>query len=162
MRKNGQASKVSVIGVHKALDTAAIVSKGSFASAVCDDDSTLSSVLGECHGSTSDTEKNVSIWEAFRQGVLIDVLNPKVAVFFMAFLPQFVRPEKGGESMQMVMLGTLVICVAIFVEAFFVSIAARSTQFFRRNPAASVWLDRYLGSILIGLGIRLALSEQRQ
>jgi len=48
MRENGQASKISVIGVHKDLDTAAIVSKESFASAVFDYDSTLSTVLGEC------------------------------------------------------------------------------------------------------------------
>ncbi|MEZ5636853.1 MAG: LysE family translocator [Burkholderiaceae bacterium] len=109
-----------------------------------------------------DSETDVSLWKAFRQGVLIDVLNPKVAVFFMAFLPQFVRPGHGSEPLQLVMLGTLVICVAIVVEACFVLVASKATNFFRANPTASLWLDRSLGSVLIGLGIRLALSEQRR
>jgi RhtB (resistance to homoserine/threonine) family protein len=109
-----------------------------------------------------DNETKVSLWKAFRQGVLIDVLNPKVAVFFMAFLPQFVRPGHKSELVQLVMLGALVICVAIVVETCLVLAASKATNFFRANPAASVWLDRVLGSVLIGLGIRLALSEQRR
>lgn len=117
---------------------------------------------GSTFGSARDTEQDVSLWRAFRQGVLIDVLNPKVAVFFMAFLPQFVRPGQGSEPLQLVMLGTLVICVAIVVEACFVLAASKTTHFFRVNPTASVWLDRLLGSVLIGLGIRLALSEPRR
>jgi RhtB (resistance to homoserine/threonine) family protein len=110
--------------------------------------------------SANGTELDRSLWRAFRQGVLIDVLNPKVAVFFMAFLPQFVRPEHGREMLQLVMLGTLVICVAIVVEVSFVLAASKATIFFRANPTATVWLDRVLGSVLIGLGIRLAMSEQ--
>ena len=103
----------------------------------------------------------VSPWQAFRQGVLVDVLNPKVAIFFMAFLPQFVRPGHGNSTVQLVVLGVLVILVAIIIEAFFVLAAARSTSFFRRNPEATVWLDRALGTVLLTLGIRLALTEQR-
>jgi RhtB (resistance to homoserine/threonine) family protein len=103
----------------------------------------------------------VSAWSAFRQGVLVDVLNPKVAVFFMAFLPQFVRPESGNITMQLLLLGTLIIAVAIVVESVFVLAAARTTGFFRTHPRASVWLDRMLGSVLIGLGVRLALADQK-
>ncbi len=117
---------------------------------------------GATFSAAEDIESDASAWRAFRQGVLIDILNPKVAVFFMAFLPQFVRPGHGSESLQLVMLGTLVICVAIIVEAFFVLIAAKATNFFRAHPTASVLLDRILGSVLIGLGIRLAMSEQRR
>jgi RhtB (resistance to homoserine/threonine) family protein len=109
-----------------------------------------------------DTEADISLWRAFRQGVLIDVLNPKVAVFFMAFLPQFVRPGHGSALIQLVMLGTLIICVAVVVETCLVLAASKATNFFRANPTASVWLDRVLGSVLIGLGIRLALSEHRR
>jgi len=101
----------------------------------------------------------VTPWQAFRQGVLVDVLNPKAAIFFMAFLPQFVRQDHGSSSIQLVVLGLLVILVAIVIESLFVLAAARSTHFFRRNPKASVWLDRTLGTIFISLGIRLALTE---
>jgi RhtB (resistance to homoserine/threonine) family protein len=120
------------------------------------------SSAGATFNSVKDNETNVSLWKAFRQGVLIDVLNPKVAVFFMAFLPQFVRPDHGSQTLQLVVLGTLVICVAIVVEACFVLAASKATNFFRCNPTASVWLDRVLGGVLVGLGIRLALSEQRR
>ena len=103
----------------------------------------------------------VTAWQAFRQGMLVDILNPKVAIFFMAFLPQFVRPELGDSSFQIIGLGVLVILVAVVVEIAFVMAAARTTVFFRAHRKASVWLDRMLGSMLIGLGIRLAMSDQR-
>jgi RhtB (resistance to homoserine/threonine) family protein len=103
----------------------------------------------------------VTPWQTFRQGVLVDVLNPKAAIFFMAFLPQFVRPDHGNSSAQLVVLGLLVILVAIIIESLFVLVAARSTNFFRRNPKATVWLDRALGTIFISLGIRLALTGHR-
>ena len=103
----------------------------------------------------------VSVWRAFRQGMLVDILNPKVAIFFMAFLPQFVRAEAGPAAFQTIVLGLLVILVAILVEGLFVLAAARVTNIFRNNRRLSVWLDRVLGSILMGLGVRLMLSQQR-
>ncbi|MCY1179288.1 Homoserine/homoserine lactone efflux protein [compost metagenome] len=102
----------------------------------------------------------VSAWAAYRQGVLVDVLNPKVALFFMAFLPQFVRPEHGAVPLQLLGLGALVVLVAIVVEAVLVLLAARATQLIRSKRAISLWLDRSLGSILLALGLRLALSER--
>ena len=98
-------------------------------------------------------------WEAFRQGALVDILNPKVAIFFMAFLPQFIRPELGHTSTQIIGLGFLVILVAIVVEFLIVLTAAQTTSFFRSNRKLSIWLDRVLGTVLIGLAIRLALTE---
>lgn len=98
--------------------------------------------------------------QAFRQGVLVDLFNPKVAIFFMAFLPQFVRPGHGSATAQLIGLGGLIIAVAIPVETFFVVAASRTTGFFRRNPKTSVWMERALGSILLTLGARLAFFER--
>ncbi len=95
----------------------------------------------------------ITAWQAFRQGVLTDVLNPKVAIFFMAFLPQFVRPELGHHSLQIVFLGVLVNLVAIPVEFFLIFTAARTTGLFRDNPSFSIWLERIMGSVLIGVMI---------
>jgi threonine/homoserine/homoserine lactone efflux protein len=75
----------------------------------------------------------------------------------MAFLPQFVRSELGHSSVQIIILGGLVILVAVVVEFIFVMLAAQATNFFRINRKVSIWLDRILGSVLFGLGIRLAL-----
>jgi len=106
-------------------------------------------------------EPKVSPAQAYRQGILVDVLNPKVAIFFMAFLPQFVRPDHGSASLQLAGLGTLIILVAIPVETCFVLAASRTTGFFRQHPTTSAWLDRALGSVLVTLGIRLAFFEQQ-
>ena len=56
----------------------------------------------------------------------------------------------------------LIICVAVVIETCLVLAASKATHFFRANPTASVWLDRVLGSVRVGLGIRLALSKQRR
>jgi threonine/homoserine/homoserine lactone efflux protein len=104
--------------------------------------------------------KGRSTFAIFRQGFMIDVLNPKVAVFFMAFLPQFADPDVGHVPLQLVLHGGLVIAVGLMVEALIVLIAARFTEALRSNPRIGLWLDRALGTILIGLGVRLALQQR--
>jgi len=99
-------------------------------------------------------------WQAYRQGVLVDILNPKVAIFFMAFLPQFVRSDAGAVPVQLLVLGVLVVCVAVVVECSFVLMAARARSMLQASRRVGRWLDRALGSVLIGLGVRLALAER--
>ncbi len=106
------------------------------------------------------TASRITAWQAYRQGVLVDILNPKVAIFFMAFLPQFVRPDQGAVALQLLLLGMLVVLVAIVVECSLVLVAARASSALRSNRRLSQWLDRVLGSVLIGLGIRLGLAER--
>jgi len=100
-----------------------------------------------------------SLWSAFKQGVLIDVFNPKVAIFFMAFLPQFLREGHGSNSSQLLLLGFLVILVAILVEIVFVVFASKISRKFRENEQYSIWLDRVVGTIFVALGIKLAASS---
>jgi threonine/homoserine/homoserine lactone efflux protein len=104
--------------------------------------------------------KERSTFAIYRQGFMIDVLNPKVAVFFMAFLPQFANPALGHVPLQLVLHGALVIAVGVLVEAVIVLVAARFTEALRRNPRIGLWLDRALGTVLIGLGVRLALQQR--
>ena len=101
-----------------------------------------------------------SAWLAFRQGVLIDILNTKVAIFFMAFLPQFVRDgaEYGSMSVQLFYLGLLVIFVAIIVEYLYVLAASKLTRQLN-NKTTSRWLNRIVGIVFIGLSIKLAVSS---
>lgn len=96
----------------------------------------------------------------FRQGVFIDLLNPKVATFFLAFLPQFVVQGAGPAWAQLMLHGTLIIAVAALVEPALILVGDRITTRMRRSRALRVWLDRLLGSVLIGLGIRLAFEER--
>lgn len=98
--------------------------------------------------------------KTFRQGVISNVLNPKVSLFFMAFLPQFVRPGMGSTPVQMIYLGFLVILTGFVTEVVLVFAASKITGIFSKGRQRA-FMSRILGCVLIGLGIRLALSTRR-
>jgi threonine/homoserine/homoserine lactone efflux protein len=104
--------------------------------------------------------KPESIGAVFRQGVLIDLLNPKVATFFLAFLPQFVVEGAGPVWAQLMLHGVLIIAVAALVEPPIILLSDRLTKRLRQSRSLRVWLDRVLGSVLVSLGIKLAMSER--
>ena len=91
---------------------------------------------------------------------MIDLLNPKVAIFFLAFLPQFVVPGAGPVWAQLLLHGTLIIVVAAVIEPPLVLLGGRLTARLRESPRITVWLDRALGTLLIGLAARLAYIER--
>lgn len=105
-----------------------------------------------------------SAFHAWRRGVLIDVFNPKVAVFFMAFLPQFVDPALGHQPLQFLVLGTIVNLIGFIVETCVVLVVAlaadRLRQYFSKASGAGKWLHRALGALFLALGIRLAFSQR--
>lgn len=101
----------------------------------------------------------ISARRAFWQGVMVDVLNPKVAVFFLAFLPQFVDPALGAAWWQMLTLGGIVLAAGFAWDVMLVLAAERMTAGLRRRPGLARWLDRALGSVLIALGLRLAADR---
>ncbi len=101
-----------------------------------------------------------SSWAIFRQGVLIDLLNPKVAIFFLAFLPQFVVQGAGPVWIQLMLHGALIILVGAVVEIALVFVGDRLTVRLRSSRKLALWLDRTMGTLFIGLGLRLATTER--
>jgi threonine/homoserine/homoserine lactone efflux protein len=99
-------------------------------------------------------------WPVFRQGVLVDLLNPKVAIFFLAFLPQFVVPGAGPVWLQLLAHGVLLLAVGAAIEPPLVLLGGRLTRRLRASGRLALWLDRALGATLIGLGLRLAATER--
>lgn len=97
---------------------------------------------------------------AWRQGVMIDVLNPKVAIFFMAFLPQFIDPARGDAMAQFLALGLTVQVIAFFVEGGLVLAVASAAGRIRGSQTLGTWLHRALGAMFIALGVRLAIAQQ--
>ena len=102
----------------------------------------------------------VSNFRIYQQGVLVATLNPKVAVFFLAFLPQFVVDGAGPASAQLFLHGSLIIVVAAFVEPPLVFLGSKLTRYLKQNTRVAIWMDRGLGALFVGLGLRLALSER--
>ncbi len=96
----------------------------------------------------------------FWQGFLSDAMNPKVAIFYLAFLPQFVEPAAGHPLRQLLVLGLTVNMVALPVNALLVLAAARLTRSMRGSRRLAAWSQRVLGATFIGLGARLALERR--
>jgi threonine/homoserine/homoserine lactone efflux protein len=100
--------------------------------------------------------KTVRPWLIFRQSVIANILNPKVAVFFIAFFPQFISTEKGHIPLQMLTLGCLFVVQTFIIFGLIGWFAGSLGVWLQRRPKTGRWLDRGAGSILIGLGLKLA------
>ncbi len=93
-----------------------------------------------------------------RRGFIANVVNPKVALFFIAFLPQFVDPARGAVWAQLLLLGAVFAAQTVVIFGslgwFSGSVGAR----LQRQPAVAVWLDRLAGTLFIGLALHLATA----
>jgi threonine/homoserine/homoserine lactone efflux protein len=97
----------------------------------------------------------------FRQGVITNVLNPKVALFFVAFLPQFIDPSRGSAAFQAAALGLLFDVQGTLVNLIVAIAASGAAQRVAHSHRAQRILARTTGVIFIGLGLRLALGGRR-
>ena len=99
----------------------------------------------------------------FRQSVIGNLLNPKVTLFFMVFLPQFVNQDaarsSGNGVWQMLMLGAVFMLQTILVFAVFGWCAGMVGGWLKRRPKAATWLDRLAGATFIAIGLRVALHD---
>lgn len=104
--------------------------------------------------------RRVDAGRAFRQGVLAEVLNPKTALFFLAFLPQFVHPERGVVVGQFALLGAIFVGMSVIYISLVALAAGQVSQWLNRHRRVGRWQGRIVGSIYLALGIRLALQER--
>lgn len=95
----------------------------------------------------------------FWQGFLSDVLNPKVAIFFLAFLPQFIKPGSDNKTLQILFLGVTVNVIAILINIVIVYFSSILTNRLRENKKISGRLNRIMGSVFILLGLKLASEK---
>ncbi len=95
----------------------------------------------------------------FKQGFFTNVLNPKVALFFLAFLPQFISPTSAHPTLAFLFLGVLFILSSIPIGLGYVALAAWVSQRTATLQRGMHWLERAAGALFIGFGIKLALSE---
>ncbi len=102
----------------------------------------------------------ISSWKIYRQGVLINVLNPKVALFFMAFLPQFIDAASGMKVVAFVVLGLTFIFNGTIWCLLLVLFASAFSRRLRSHKCAGNWIKRAAGALFVGLGLRLALEKR--
>lgn len=98
-------------------------------------------------------------WAVYRAGVLTNVLNPKVALFFLAFLPQFVAPTAESRVLSFLFLGGVFIFNGTLWCLVLVWGASAMSRRLRERPSSGQFLKRATGAIFVGLGIRLAVSR---
>ena len=102
----------------------------------------------------------VSAWAAFRQGVLTNVLNPKVALFFLALMPQFIEPDSPTKVGAFLILGFTFLATGTVWCLLLAVAASRVWSFFAHRPRALQRLSQFSGALFIVLGLRLATSKQ--
>ena len=103
-------------------------------------------------------EAHVSLWAVFRGGFLTNALNPKVAIFFLAFVPQFIAPHAQHQALAFLALGTLFNVDSVAVNAAW----ALGAAWMARHGAVQRgmhWLDRAAGAMFVAFGLRLALAD---
>lgn len=99
-------------------------------------------------------------WSAqVRKGFIANAINPKVALFFLAFLPQFVRAEAGSASLQMISLGAIFAVQTVFVFGAIAFAAGTLGRALARHGDASIWLERMAGCLFIALAAKLAVDD---
>jgi threonine/homoserine/homoserine lactone efflux protein len=103
----------------------------------------------------------VSLRQVFWQGALTNVLNPKVALFFIAFLPQFVAAEAPHKGLAFLLLGLIFIFNSTLWCLGVAAFAARAAGRVRQSSRAMAWVNRGLGGLFVFLGTRIALLQAR-
>lgn len=97
---------------------------------------------------------------AFRQAVLAELLNPKTALFFLAFLPQFVHSERGSVVSQLAVLGLVFVIMSAIYTALIALAAGQVAGWLTRHRSIGRWQGRVIGVIYLGLGVRMALQQR--
>ena len=107
------------------------------------------------------TFQRQSLRRIFRQGVLVAILNPKTALFFFAFLPQFVDSSKSSFTLQLLTLGCLFVLMAIVTDSLYALLAGTVGQWLK-STRSFLRVERYLvGTVYIGLGVMAALADTK-
>ncbi|WP_297989645.1 LysE family translocator [Anoxybacillus sp.] len=119
---------------------------------------TLLSASGENH-SENPKMNDKKLWKIFYESVIVEVMNPKTALFFLAFFPQFITPASGSVPVQFLLLGTIFIILAFINDSLYAILAANIRKWIVRKKGHSKVMNRVTGYLYIILGIFSAFAS---
>lgn len=96
----------------------------------------------------------------YRRGIIMNITNPKVSIFFLAFLPQFADPSIGPVAPQMLLLGTVFILSTILVFGTVALLAGTLGEWLNRSAKIQIIMNRLAGAVFVGLALKLATSKR--
>jgi len=108
----------------------------------------------------ADVRDGRSLRLLYRRGIIMNITNPKVSIFFLAFLPQFADPSRGAIIWQISLLGLVFIFAAILVFGMVCILAGAIGEQLRRSPRTQNIINRVAGLVLVGLALKLATSQR--
>jgi len=116
----------------------------------------------EAHPDSSDPSSKITVkgQRLFLRGILMSSTNPKVSIFFLAFLPQFVDPALGSVTLQIIQLGSVFILAAFLIFSLFALMAGRLGQGLLKSPKGHKIMNRIAGGVFIALALKLATSNR--
>ncbi|VUD41395.1 Homoserine/homoserine lactone efflux protein [Thalassocella blandensis] len=121
---------------------------------------TLEHTNSKTNNETSNkTNSNTSAVKVFIQSVIVELTNPKTALFFIAFLPQFVNAESGSVPAQLFILGMVFTTIAFISDLMVASFSSKISHWLKTNPKAQLIQDKICGGILAALGVSIILEE---
>ncbi|CUI38416.1 LysE family translocator [Cognatishimia activa] len=101
-----------------------------------------------------------SAFMLYRRGLIMNITNPKVAIFFLAFFPQFTDPANGAMIGQIATLGVIFVVMTFVVLGGIALVAGGLSERIARTPTVQLWMNRVAGLVFIGLAAKIATSEQ--
>lgn len=120
----------------------------------------IRAIMAKTSSTESPDASIVSTTRAYRQGILVEVLNPKTALFFLAFFPQFVNPEAGSTIVQFLFLGILFVLLSITYTTILAIGVRPIGQLMKRVAGIGRWSGKVVGFIYIGLGLRVVFQSR--
>lgn len=104
------------------------------------------------------TEPPKPLWQIFRQGFIVNVLNPKTALFFLAFLPQFADAGRGSLALQITLLGFIFVLIALLSDSIYALLAGQIGGWLKRRPRFQQHQRIFSGTVYILLGATAAFA----
>ncbi|MBT8350617.1 MAG: LysE family translocator [Deltaproteobacteria bacterium] len=106
------------------------------------------------------TSTQNGLWQIATKGILINILNPKLSIFFLAFLPLFVSPSHSSPTTQMIILGFMFMAMTLVIFILYGISANGVRRYVVNSPRVILWLQRSFAATFAAFGIKLAMTEQ--